>query len=50
MTKAVIGYERYLNKLSNELFQEFFSRTFDHKLSDTLAQGVFVELGLPDVA
>jgi len=50
MTKAVIGYERYLNKLSNELFQEFFRRTFDHKLSDILTQKTMIELGLPDIA
>jgi hypothetical protein len=50
ITKAVNDYERYLEKLRNELFQEFFRRTFDHKLSDTLAQTVFVELGIPGIA
>ena len=49
ITKAVNGYERYLDKLRNELFQEFSKRTFDHKLSDTLTQRVFIELGLADV-
>ena len=49
-TKAVTGYERYLERLKAELFQAFFKRTFDHKNSDALAQRVFVELGLPDIA
>ena len=50
ITKAVNAYERYLDKLRNELFQEFSKRTFDHKLSDTLMQRMMVELGLPEVA
>ena len=50
ITKAVNDYERYLTKLKDTLFQEFFKRTFDHKLSDTLTQRTMVELGLPEVA
>ena len=50
ITKAVNDYERYLDKLRNELFQEFFKRTFDHKLSDTLTQRIMIELSLPEVA
>lgn len=50
VTKAINDYERYLDKLRNELFQELFKRTFDHKLSDTLTQKVTIELGLPEVA
>jgi len=50
ITKAANDYERYLEKLRNELFQEFFRRTFDHKLSDTLMQRAFAELGLPNIA
>ncbi len=48
-TKAVNEYERYLDKLKNELFQAFFKRTFDHKLSDTLTQRTLVELGLSEI-
>ena len=50
VTQAVNNYERYLRDLKGKLFQAFLSRTFDHKLSDTLAQRVFVELNLPGVA
>jgi len=46
ITKAVNDYERYLDKLKDDLFQEFFKRTFDHKLSDTLTQKTMNELGL----
>jgi hypothetical protein len=47
-TKAVTGYERYLDKLGDDLFQEFFKRTFDHKLSETLTQKTLIDLGLPE--
>lgn len=50
ITKAVNDYERYLRKLRDDLFQALFKRTFDHKLSDTLVQRAFAELGLPDIA
>jgi len=50
ITKAVNDYERYLRKLRGDLFQALFKRTFDHKLSDTLMQRAFAELGLPDIA
>jgi len=50
ITKAVNDYERYLRKLRDDLFQALFKRTFDHKLSDTLMQRAFAELGLPDIA
>lgn len=49
MTKAVNDYERYLEKLSDNIFQEFFKRTFDHKWSDTLTQKTIIELGLPEI-
>jgi len=48
ITKAVNDYERYLDKLRDDIFQEFFKRTFDHKLSDTLTQKTMMELGLPE--
>ena len=48
ITKAVNDYERYLNKRRDDLFQEFFKRTFDHKLSETLTQKTLVALGLPE--
>ena len=48
ITKAVNDYERYLDKLSNDIFQEFFKRTFDHKLAETLSQKTMTDLGLPD--
>ena len=50
ITKVVNDYERYLRKLRDDLFQALFKRTFDHKLSDTLMQRAFAELGLPDIA
>jgi len=50
ITKAVNDYERYLDKLRDDLFQEFFKRTFDHKLSETLSQKTMAELGLPDIS
>jgi hypothetical protein len=49
-TKAVNDYERYLDKLRDDLFQEFFKRTFEHKLADTLTQKTMAELGLPEIA
>jgi type I restriction enzyme M protein len=48
ITKAVNDYERYMDKLRDDLFQEFFKRTFDHKLSETLAQKTLIDLGLPE--
>jgi hypothetical protein len=45
-TNAVIEYEKYMIGLKGELFQAFFKRTFDHKLSDTLAHSVFVDFGV----
>ncbi len=50
MTKAVNDYEIYLRELKGKLFQTFLNATFNHKLADTLAQRVFIEHGLPDVA
>lgn len=50
ITNAVNDYDRYLDKLKDDLFQEFFKRTFDHKLSDTLTQKTMTELGLPEIA
>ncbi len=50
VTKAVNDYERYLRELKGKLFQAFLNATFNYKLADTLAQRVFTELGLPDVA
>ena len=50
VTKAVNDYERYLRELKGKFFQAFLNATFNHKLADTLAQRVFTELGLPDVA
>ena len=47
ITKAVNTYEKYLEKVRNDIFQEYFKRTFDHKLSDTLTQKTIIELGLP---
>lgn len=35
-------------KLRDELFQELFKRTFDHKLSETLTQKTLIDLGLPE--
>jgi type I restriction enzyme M protein len=46
---AVEDHERYLKDLKAKLFEAFFNRTLDHKQSDTLAQQVFEELGLPEV-
>lgn len=40
-------YERYLDKLDDDIFQESFKRTFDHKLSEMLTQKTLVDLGLP---
>lgn len=50
VTKAVNDYERYLRELKGKLFQAFLNATFNYKLADTLAQRVFAELGLPDIA
>jgi len=50
ITKAVNAYERYLDKLKDGLFQEFFKRTFDHKLSEMLTQKTMIALGLPEIA
>lgn len=48
ITEAVNDYERYMDKLRDDLFQEFFKRTFDHKLSETLTQKTLIDLGLPE--
>ena len=50
VTKAVNGYERYLRELKGKFFQAFLNATFNHKLADTLAQRVFAERDLPDIA
>ena len=50
VTKAINDYERYLRELKGKLFQAFLNATFNHKLADTLAQRVFAEVGLPDIA
>jgi hypothetical protein len=49
LTKAVRDYERYLKNLKDKLFEAFFNRTHDHKLSDALTQQAFEECGLPEV-
>jgi len=49
VVKTVADYEKYLKKLKGQLFKTFFDRTLDHKLSDTLTQGIFEELKLPEV-
>jgi hypothetical protein len=49
LTKAVNEYERYLNKLRDDLFQEFFKRTFEHKLADALTQKTLMDLGLSEM-
>ena len=49
VAKAVLDYERHIQKLKDELFQEFFTRTHDHKLSDTLTARVMHESGAKDV-
>ena len=43
--KAVIEYEKYLKKLLRELFNELYTRTSDHSLSDQLAKDILSELG-----
>jgi type I restriction-modification system DNA methylase subunit len=48
ITKAVNGYERYLDKLNDDIIKEFFKRTFNHKLSETLTQKTLIDLGLPE--
>lgn len=40
LKKAVDEYERYIEVLKDELFQTFFTRTHDHKLTDTLTARV----------
>jgi type III secretory pathway component EscR len=46
ITEAVNDYEKYLDKLKDEPSQEFFKRTFDYKLSDTLTQEMVSELNI----
>jgi len=41
---------KYLRALKNEFFEAFFRRIHDHRQSDALTQGVFQELGLPEVS
>ena len=50
VTKAVNDYERYLRELKGKFFQAFLNATFNHKLADTLAQRVFAERDLSDIA
>ena len=48
ITKAVSDYDRYLDKLNDDIFQELFKRTFSHKLSEVLTKKTLLDLGLPE--
>lgn len=47
--KAVDEYARYLKGLKDKLFEAFFTRTYDHKLADTLAARVMHEAGAKEI-
>jgi len=47
--KTVTAYERYIRKLRNKLFEIFYNRTHDQKLSHSLIQSVLEELKIPEI-
>ena len=44
---AVAEYESYVKVLEQKLFNTFFQRIFDHKMSEKLSKSVIEELGFP---
>jgi hypothetical protein len=40
LKKAVTEYGKYIEGLKDNLFKEFFTRTHDHKLADTLVRKI----------
>lgn len=47
ISEAVKLYRLYLEKVKTDLFKELFSRTFDHKLADSLTKRIMENLNLP---
>lgn len=47
ITKTVLGYERYLKKLRNKLFETASSRLLNHELADNLTNQIFEDFGMP---
>jgi hypothetical protein len=45
--KTVSAYERYIKDLKNKLFESFYNRTHDQKLSSSLIQSILERLKLP---
>lgn len=46
LKKAVAEYEKYIEGLKDNLFEEFVTRTHDHKLADMLVARVIEEAGV----
>lgn len=46
LKKAVAEYKKYIEGLKDNLFEEFVTRTHDHKLADMLAARVIEEAGV----
>jgi len=47
--KTVTAYERYIRDLRNKLFETFYNRTHDQKISHSLVQSVFEELKIAEI-
>ena len=47
--KTVSAYERYIRDLKNRLFEAFYNRTHDQKLSHNLTQSALENLKLPEI-
>lgn len=47
--KTVSTYERYIRDLKNRLFEAFYNRTHDQKLSHSLTQSALESLKLPEI-
>lgn len=47
--KTVTAYEKYIKDLRNRLFETFYNRTHDQKLSHSFIQSAFEELKIPEI-
>lgn len=49
LVKSVDQYERYVRTTKDQLFEDLFGRTHDHRLAHALAEQICDEMGLPQV-
>ncbi|MDH4203201.1 MAG: hypothetical protein OEV87_09945 [Phycisphaerae bacterium] len=49
VTRTVANYEKYLRELRNQLYDAYYQRTLDTKISAKLTQSALDRLGLPTI-